>query len=102
MHLVQILLPLHDNAQEAFPRQEYSRVRQELTERFGGLTVYTRAPAEGSWRPPENYTSLDDIVIFEVMAIELDADWWRTYRHALEKRFRQDMIFIRALQTQLL
>jgi len=41
-------------------------------------------------------------VIFEVMAIELDADWWRTYRHALEKRFRQDMIFIRALQTQLL
>lgn len=102
MHLVQILLPLHDNRQKSFPREEYSRVRKELTERFGGLTVYTRAPAEGSWRPHEDYTSLDDIVIFEVMAAELDAGWWRRYRHELEARFRQDVIFIRAHQTQLL
>lgn len=47
MHLVQILLPIHDNSQELFPVGEYRRVREELTEKFGGLTVYTRAPAEG-------------------------------------------------------
>ena len=52
MHLVQILLPIHDNAQQEFPGEEYLRVRQELTEKFGGLTVYTRAPAEGSPPPP--------------------------------------------------
>ncbi len=103
MYLVQLLLPLHDNSQEVFPREEYSRVRKELTERFGGLTVYTRAPAEGAWRPfEEGHTSLDDIVIFEVMAAELDTDWWRNYRHELEKRFRQEVIFIRAQQTRLL
>ena len=102
MHLVQILLPIHDNSQEPFPGDEYLRVRQELTEKFGGLTVYTRAPAEGLWRQNDNHTSLDDIVIFEVMASELDTVWWRNYRHELEARFRQDMIFVRAQQTRLL
>lgn len=103
MHLVQILLPLHDNAQLAFPREEYARVRKELTERFGGLTVYTRAPAEGMWRPnDEGQTSRDDIVIFEVMASELETTWWSTYRRDLEQRFRQAVILIRAQQTRLL
>jgi hypothetical protein len=102
MHLVQILLPLHDNAQASFPREEYSRVRKELTERFGGLTVYTRAPAEGTWKLNENHTSNDEIVIFEVMAPQLDHEWWRKYRHELEQRFRQDVIVIRAQQTTLL
>ena len=102
MHLVQILLPLHDNEQEEFPREVYLRVRQELTEHFGGLTVYTRAPAEGMWKPNENHTSRDDIAIFEVMAAELDAEWWRTYRHELEARFRQNVILIRAHETRLL
>lgn len=102
MHLVQILLPIHDNAREPFPREEYSRVRKELTERFGGLTVYTRAPAEGLWKLNGNETTRDDILIFEVMASDLDASWWRKYRHELEERFRQDVIVIRAQQTRLL
>src|SRR3954469_14357067 len=102
MHLVQILLPTHDNEQEPLPREDYGRVREELTERFGGLTVYTRAPAEGLWRLNDNYTSRDDIVIFEVIASGLDEPWWRTYRSELEKRFRQDVILIRAQQTRLL
>jgi len=63
-------------------------VRKELTEQFGGLTVYRRAPAEGTWKLNENHTSSDDIVIFEVMAAELDEDWWRRYRKELESRFR--------------
>jgi hypothetical protein len=102
MHLVQILLPIHDNAQQAFPREEYRRVRTELTDQFGGLTVYTRAPAQGMWKANENHTSEEDIVVFEVMASELDPAWWRAYRSELEKRFRQEVIMIRAQQTQLL
>ena len=42
------------------------------------------------------------IVIFEVMANELEDEWRRTYRQTLERRFRQDVIMIRAQQTQLL
>jgi hypothetical protein len=51
MHLVQILLPLFDNDGVSLPRQLFARVRDELTEKFGGLTAFTRSPAEGVWRP---------------------------------------------------
>ena len=102
MHLVQILLPLYDNEQNPQPGDEFRRVRRELTEQFGGLTVYTRAPAEGMWKLNDNHTSRDDIVIFEVMASQLDPAWWRKYRHELEARFRQDVIVIRAQATRLL
>ncbi len=49
MHLVQILLPLADNRGRPFPAAMLGDVRRELTERFGGLTAFTRAPAEGFW-----------------------------------------------------
>jgi hypothetical protein len=95
MHLIQILLPLYDNAGNTFDQELFGKVRRELTERFGGLTAFTRAPAQGLWND-EGQTKRDDIVVFEVMADELDADWWRGYRKILEKEFRQDTIIIRA------
>ncbi len=102
MHLVQLLLPIHDNQRQPFPGEVYLQVRQELTDQFGGLTIYTRAPAEGLWRGNGNGTSKDDIVIFEVMTETLDRPWWSAYRRDLESRFRQDVIVIRAQATQLL
>jgi hypothetical protein len=101
MQLVQILLPLYDNAGEAFDDALYGEVRRELTERFGGLTAFTRAPAEGLWEN-EGKTHQDDIVVLEVMTDELDAAWWKQYRHALEERFRQDTIVIRAQDVTIL
>jgi hypothetical protein len=95
MHLIQILLPLYDNAGNIFDEELYGTVRRELTERFGGLTAFTRAPAQGLWKDAGK-THRDDIVVFEVMTEELDADWWRGYRQTLEKTFRQDEIVIRA------
>jgi hypothetical protein len=47
LYLIQILLPLYDNAGAPLPRELYDDVREELTRRFGGLTAFTRAPAEG-------------------------------------------------------
>ena len=102
MHLVQILLPVYDNEQNPQSHDLFRQVRRELTERFGGLTVYTRAPAEGMWKLNDNHTTRDDIVIFEVMASQLDTAWWRKYRHDLEARFRQDVIVVRAQQMRLL
>jgi hypothetical protein len=95
MHLVQLLLPLFDNAGEHFPQAPYRQVRAELTERFGGLTAFTRAPAEGLWTDGGE-TSHDEIVVFEVMAERLDRAWWAAYRGELEQRFRQDVVVIRA------
>jgi len=78
VHLVQILLPLYHNAGAPLPRALYDRVRGELAGRFGGLTAFTRAPAEGHWRT-EGETKRDDIVVFEVMTESLDLAWWRAY-----------------------
>jgi hypothetical protein len=49
MHLVEILLPLNDNRGRPFAPEKYPAVRQHLTERFGGLTAFTRSPAQGGW-----------------------------------------------------
>src|SRR6202521_5019616 len=73
MHLIQILLPIYDNTGEPFGEQYYSSVRQELTDRFGGLTAFTRAPAQGLWKNQGETTTHDDIVVFEVMTP--DVDW---------------------------
>ena len=99
MRLVQILLPVHDNEGKAFPHDAYAAVRAELTDAFGGVTAYLRAPASGAWDEGDDVVR-DDIVIYEVMADEVDADWWSSYRNALERRFRQDEIVIRALPME--
>ena len=96
MHLIEILLPLSDNDGAPFAAAEFRRVSDELTERFGGLTAFNRAPAEGLWKDGSEGASRDEIVIFEVMADEIDRNWWKTYRADLEERFRQDRIVIRA------
>jgi hypothetical protein len=99
MHLVQILLPLADNEGRPFPGADYARLRQELSDRFGGITSYSRAPAEGLWKDGGE-TSRDDVVIFEVMAETLDRAWWQGCRVGLEARFRQDAIVMRALPIE--
>ncbi|NAZ36250.1 hypothetical protein [Rubellimicrobium sp. CFH 75288] len=96
MHLVQILLPLADNEGRPFPRAAIEALRRELAERFGGVTLYSRGPAEGVWRA-EGWTAHDDIVVAEVMCDPLDEGWWRGFRERLERDFRQEEVVVRAL-----
>ena len=103
MHLVQLLLPLYDNEGTRQPEDLFRRVRGELTTRFGGLTEHTRAPARGLWQDDDTgRTNLDDIVVFEVMSDEIDHEWWRRYRAALEDAFRQKELVIRVQKIELL
>lgn len=97
MHLVQILLPLFDNDGARLAPELFTAVRAELAERYGGLTAYTRAPAEGSWKDAGE-TKHDDIVVIEVMVPRLVEKWWRLYRADLEDRFQQDKVVIRAFE----
>ena len=97
MHLVQILLPLDDNDGRRFPEQEFADVRQTLTDRFGGVTAYHRAPAEGLWKESDDSTACDDVVIYEVMVEDLDHPWWAAFRERLRERFRQEELVVRAL-----
>jgi hypothetical protein len=100
MHFVQILLPVYDNEGRAFGREAFARVREELTERFGGVTAHLRSPAEGAWRDPAGGVDRDDVVILEVMADELDRGWWAEYKAELEERFRQDEVVVRATEME--
>lgn len=95
MHLVQLLLPLRDQDGKPFPRSLYRDVRDTLTARFGGLTAYSRAPAEGVWSAGDEIAH-DDIVVYEVMVPEVDRAWWSQYRADLERRFDQDELVVRS------
>lgn len=101
MHLVQILLPLSDNDGHPFPRAYFEKVAVDMAKRFGGVTAYTRAPAEGRWTG-KGSTRPEEVIVVEVMVDKLDETWWEKYRKALETKFRQDKIVIRAQIVKLL
>ena len=94
-YLVQILVPVYDNSGRHFPKQRYDQVRTKLTQAFGGLTAFTRAPAEGLWDTGGS-VKRDDIIVLEVMTDRLDRSWWREYRIELARLFEQDEMIIRA------
>ncbi len=96
MFLVEFLLPVFDNHGTHFPKEEFDRVRRELTEKFGGVTAFMQSPAVGLWEDEAGVVRHDDLVSFEVMAEALDREWWRKYREELAARFRQQEIVMRA------
>lgn len=95
MHLVQIILPLYDNDGQAFPPERFREVRQQLLAQFGGVTAFTRAPAQGLWQDGEQ-VQRDDVLLYEVMVESLDRAWWVDYRQALEQKFQQQELVMRA------
>jgi hypothetical protein len=102
MHLIQLLLPLCDNEGHPFLQSMYLKVRDELTEKFGGITTYVRSPAEGLWKEGHSCTVRDEIVIYEIMAKELNRAWWKDFREQLELHFRQDSIIVRTSLIEIL
>jgi hypothetical protein len=99
VHLVQLLLPIYDNTGRRIPHQQFGTVRDELTQRFGGVTAYVRAPAQGTWKDGGT-VDLEDVVMCEVMVEELDREWWSSYREDLEARFRQRELVVRAFPVE--
>jgi hypothetical protein len=103
MHLVQLLLPLYGQDGNRLPPALFAAVRQELVDRFGGLTAYSRAPASGLWAEGEGErVEHDDIVVYEVMVPRLDRGWWKAYREGLTARFRQKELVVRAERIETL
>lgn len=102
MHLVQLLLPLYAGDDGSrLPPELFAAVRQELVDRFGGLTAYSRAPARGLWNDA-GQVERDDIVVYEVMDPDLDRGWWAAYRGELSGRLRQKELVVRAQGVELL
>jgi hypothetical protein len=100
MFLVQLLLPLYDNSGRRVPHERFTELRDELTERFGGVTAFLRAPALGSWKHDSGTVDRDEVVMCEVMVDPLERAWWAAYRKTLEQRFGQQELVVRALPAE--
>ncbi len=102
MHLVQLLLPLHDNTGCPFGETPFAAVRERLTQRFGGVTAYMRSPATGLWKQDNGEVDRDQVITVEVMVETLDRDWWSGYGAELARTFQQETIVLRAIAIELL
>ena len=94
MFLFQIFLPLNYNNNRRVSRSCFSTTEEELIKRYGGVTVYMRAPADGQWVSKGGKTK-DQMITVEVMARQLTLSWWKQYQKNLQARFRQEIIVIR-------
>ena len=101
-HLVQVLLPMQRQDGPKVEAEEFARVRVELTEHFGGVTAYTRSPATGLWKTPDDEIERDQVIMVEVVVDEFDRGWWQHYREELAARFGQEEIHARALAIELI
>jgi hypothetical protein len=101
MHVVEIFLPLADNEGMRFTEHAFNEEKATLVERFGGVTIYSRAPVKGLWAQ-SGQSAEDDLVIFEIMTADLAGTWWEFYRQHLEAKFRQASVLIRARAVTLL
>lgn len=96
-YLVQILLPLRMCDGKEVPAEMFSEVRAELTQRFGGVTAYSRSPATGLWKRTEDEVERDQVIMVEVVVDAFDRGWWAQYRDRLAERFDQEEIHARAI-----
>jgi hypothetical protein len=100
VYLIQILLPLYDNNKQYLSRKLYDDIRNQLKDKFGGVTFYRHSPAEGLWKDEGGETNYDEVIIAEVMTDKLEKDWWQQYKDNLEKFFKQDEVVIRVSEFQ--
>ncbi len=96
--LVQILLPITDGSSFS---SVFHDLAQELTARFGGVTTYVRAPAEGRWKTASKVEH-DEITVIEVMVDNIDRSYWSDLRRKLERDLQQIEIIIRSQPMDLL
>jgi hypothetical protein len=94
MYLIEVFLPLSYNVGKKIEPSKFRDLEETLTVKFGGVTVYARAPAFGSYDDGEQ-TKRDDIIVVEVMIDDFDRDWWLSLREELKQSFKQKEILIR-------
>jgi len=90
----EIYLPLKYNNGEPIEEKKYNQTREDLLFKFGGLTVMPpESPAEGYWRS-EGIIYRDEIIIYRILSIEDEDDYFIQLKKTLCNRFKQEEIFI--------
>jgi len=99
MYLIQIVLPLYDNDKQTFDKRLFDKVRDDLKDVFGGVTLYRNSPAEGAWND-ETGTDYDELITAEVITDSLDKAWWQQFKHEMEQTFKQKELMIRCIKFE--
>jgi hypothetical protein len=95
-HVVEVFLPLTANNGDPFAPSLFEHIRDELLAAFGGVTFFSRSPAEGLWAGSGDSISRDQVITAEVLVHELDPAWWTSFRERLESLLEQEEILVRA------
>lgn len=99
--LVEVFLPLFDAKGELFPDKLFAEVRQTLMDKFGGVTEYSRNPVKGFWKPADGKATRDELLVFEVMCVKIDPEFWDKLKARLLKTFKQESLIIRCSEIEL-
>jgi inorganic pyrophosphatase len=99
--LVELFLPLFDDKGDSFPQKLYVDVRDELTVQFGGVTEYSRKPMKGFWKSDESKVEKDELLVFEVMCVKIDPEFWDKLKARLLKTFKQESLIVRCSKIEL-
>ena len=103
MFVVEVFVPLAHSDGKRIAPEVFDGIKSELTERFGGVTAFLRAPAEGQWKPHRARPVISDqVAIYEVMVRDVDTSWWGRYRRRLERDLGQEQVLVRLHQVTLL
>ena len=95
MELIQIFIPTADQEGSSFPPQHFEDLKKELTDQFGGVTIYARSPAKGIWKPDPVSEETDNMVIYEILVQEMNTTYWAELKSRLEGTFQQEEIMMR-------
>ncbi|MFI5452940.1 inorganic diphosphatase [Pedobacter sp. UC225_61] len=91
---IELFIPVYSKKGKSFPKKYYSSLHQKLTDKFGGLTMYSRVPVTGFWKENSSATLKEDIIVYEVLASEIDEKFWDKLKKWALKTFNQDEIMI--------
>lgn len=98
--LIQLLLPVTDNQGRRFPDRMWEALKEKLVERFGGVTAFHRAPAEGVWAPSPERRTAEDVFVVEVMSETFDETWWSRLQTDLESSLAQEHVVVRVISLR--
>ena len=98
-YIVELLLPRQTGSGEPVAVHWLEQLLAELTDKFGGVTSFLRAPGKGLWQTGGKVEQ-DNIAVIEVMTAKIDPVYWAKLRERLERELAQDEIVIRAHETR--
>ncbi len=101
MKLVQLLLPVNYNSGNKFPKEIFTDIKAELTDKFKGVTTFSQAPAEGIWEDGASVLK-EQIILYEIMIEDFDRIWWMAFTKRLKATLRQQKIIVRWFEMSIL